>query len=95
MSWLFALKARAWAIGGFLLAVVAVLARLQLLEHQRDKARARVKVAKAEANMARNNERIAATTRSERRATREQAVQEIMAGKVPDSLGSGINDGWR
>ncbi len=92
MSFLFSLKAKLWALGGVLLAILAAIGRMKMLEHQRDKARARAKVAEAERDQERDHAAIAKQIRAERKQHRAEAVEQVMAGNVPDSLGGGINE---
>jgi len=92
MKFLLGIKAKLWALGGVVLAVLAAIGRMKMLEHQRDKARARAKVAEAERDLERDHAAISKEIRSKRREKRKEAVDQVMAGKVPDALGSGIND---
>ncbi len=92
MSWLLGLKAKAWALGALVIAGLGMLLRLRQLEYQRDKARARAKVAEAERDQERDHAVIAKQVRRQRREKRKEAVEQVMAGEVPDVLGSGIND---
>lgn len=92
MSFLLGLKAKAWALGGLILAALAFIARMKMLENQRDKARARVKVAELERDQVKSNTVIATTTRKERRVQRKKAVEQILEGKVPDALGADLNN---
>jgi len=92
MKFLLGLKAKAWALGGIILGVLAVVARMQMLEHQRDKAQARAKVAEAERDQERDHAAIKKDIRRKRRENRKKAVEQVMAGKVPDAIGRDIND---
>lgn len=92
MGFLLGLKAKMWALGAGLLALAAMLAKMRMLEHQRDKANARAVVAEAERDQIKSNTEIADMTRSERREQRKKAVEQIAAGKVPSTLGADLNN---
>lgn len=92
MSFLFNIKAKLWAIGGGILAILAVIGRMKMLEHQRDKARARAKVAESERDQERDHAAIAKEVRAKRKERRAEAVEQVLAGNVPDTLGDNIND---
>lgn len=47
MMFLASLKAKLWIVAGVVLAILAAVTRMKVLEHQRDKARKEAKVAKA------------------------------------------------
>ncbi len=92
MGFLLGLKAKAWAFGGLILAGLVAYGKIKSLEHQRDKARARVKVAEAERDQVKSNTAIADMTRKQRREQRKKAVDQILAGEVPDALGADLNN---
>lgn len=92
MKFLLGLKANLWGIGGVILAALVTFGNMKRLEYQRDKARAKAKVAEAERDLERDHAKISKQIRSKRREKRKEAVEQVMAGKVPDALGSGIND---
>ena len=92
MGFFSGLQAKLYALGGLLLAVAVTYLRIKQLESQRDAARRKAKVFKAQRDQERSNAAIDKHIRIERNEANKKARQDIRNGKVPDSLGADIND---
>ena len=91
MGFFSGLQAKLYALGGLLLAAAVIYLRIKQLEDQRDAARRKAKVFKAQRDQERSNAAIDKQITSDRNAANKKARQDIRDGKVPDSLGADLN----
>ncbi len=92
MGFIAGAQAKLYAFGALLLAAAVAWARIKTLETQRDNARKKAKIFKAQRDQERSNSAIDKQIRVDRNAANKKARQDIRAGKVPDSLGAGLSD---
>ena len=91
MGFFSGLQAKLYALGGLLLAAAVTYLRIKQLEGQRDAARRKAKVFKAQRDQERSNAAIDKQITIDRNAANKKARQDIRDGKVPDSLGPDLN----
>lgn len=84
MGLLLKLKGYAWAIGAFILSILAIFGRMKMLENQRDKARVERDVAKAKVHVYRVEKKIKKKNKEELSSSLKEVERKIKEGKIEE-----------
>ena len=86
MSFLLTLKSKLLALGGFILAVLTVVLRMNMLKDQRDKAREKAKIAQAQAVAAKKTLQEDEKIDQQVDEQRKKSNEAIDNGEMPDNI---------